>query len=103
MSDPATKLRNRLKALQAAIEGERRNMDGAHVTKTDKIFADCIALAGALEAPPVSGLSKEAKNKAIEAVEGVIELWRDELIGEGYDTSHNFNIATESLDTLRKE
>lgn len=54
MSDPTTKLRNRLKALQAAIEGERRNMDGAHVTKTDKIFADCIDLAVALEAPPVS-------------------------------------------------
>ncbi len=45
--------------------------------------------------------SPEARDIAIEALATVIELWRDELVNEGYDTSTNFDKATQSLSALR--
>lgn len=34
---------DKMKRLRAAIEGERRNQTGVHVTKTDKLFVEIIA------------------------------------------------------------
>lgn len=48
-----------------------------------------------------SPMSSEARDKAIEALETVIDLWKDELINEGYDTSANFDKATQALSALR--
>lgn len=45
--------------------------------------------------------SPEARDIAIEALATVIELWRDELVNEGYDTSTNFDKATQALSALR--
>ena len=45
--------------------------------------------------------SPEARDKAIHALATVIELWRDELVNEGYDTSTNFDKATQALSALR--
>jgi hypothetical protein len=42
-------------------------------------------------------------SEAISALETVIELWRDELVNEGYDTSTNFDKATQALSALRGE
>lgn len=48
-----------------------------------------------------SPMSSEARDRAIEALEKVIDLWKDELINEGYDTSTNFDKATQALSALR--
>jgi hypothetical protein len=48
-----------------------------------------------------SPISTEARDRAIEALEKVIDLWKDELINEGYDTSTNFDKATQALSALR--
>jgi hypothetical protein len=48
-----------------------------------------------------SPTSPEARDNAIVALATVIELWRDELVNEGYDTSTNFDKATQAISALR--